>query len=147
MARSARVLRDLASGGSGASLRSPRELVKQGTRSGGSPLPGPARAKMEARFGHDFGHVRVHDGPEAGLSADALEAHAYTIGSDIVFNQGQFNPNSADGDELLAHELTHVVQQDGTGGAADGELELSDPADPAEQEAEQIAGDLRTGGH
>ncbi len=121
-----------------------RDTVQQGTRAGGSPLPHAARVKMEERFGHDFGQVRVHDGPDANLSADGLAAHAYTVGSDIVFNQGKFNPDNADGEEMLTHELTHVIQQGGQSAAsAGGELEISDPSDPAEQEAHELAKEMR----
>ena len=66
---------------------------------------------MEARLGHDLGGVRVHSGPEAAASAQALGAEAYTAGNRVVFGAGQFDPASSRGARLLAHELAHVVQQ------------------------------------
>ncbi|WP_224362372.1 eCIS core domain-containing protein [Hyalangium versicolor] len=78
---------------------------------GGMPLPGPLRSHFEPRFGRDFGQVRVHVGGEAAEAARGVQARAYTIGRDIVFGAGQYQPDSEAGRRLLAHELTHVVQQ------------------------------------
>lgn len=78
----------------------------------GAPLPAPARRFFEARMGHDFSGVRVHTGEEAARSAKAVRAKAYTTGNDIVFNEGQYDVSSGEGKKLLAHELTHVMQQD-----------------------------------
>lgn len=77
----------------------------------GRPLDPGARAFMEPRFGHDFSQVRVHTGSQAGESARSLDALAYTLGNDIVFGPGQYSPATTAGQRLLAHELTHVVQQ------------------------------------
>jgi Domain of unknown function (DUF4157) len=77
----------------------------------GRPLDRATRAFMEPRFGHDFGGVRVHDDARADASARALSAVAYTVGRDLVFQEGALAPGTADGDRLLAHELAHVVQQ------------------------------------
>jgi hypothetical protein len=66
---------------------------------------------MEARFGHDFSRVRVHSDAPAAESADAVQARAYTVGNDIVFGRGEYAPGTAKGRRLMAHELTHVVQQ------------------------------------
>src|SRR5215207_8750406 len=66
---------------------------------------------MESRFGHDFSKVRIHTGEIAARSANSVNAIAYTIGDDIVFEQGQYQPYTSKGRRLLAHELTHVVQQ------------------------------------
>ncbi len=85
------------------------ELARQS--SGGAPLPERTRRFMEPRFGADFGSVRIHtDSAAAALSA-RLDAHAFTYGRDIYFAQGRFNPDTADGRELVAHELTHTIQQ------------------------------------
>jgi Zn-dependent peptidase ImmA (M78 family) len=105
---------------------------------GGRPLDHGVRADMEARLGHDFGDVRVHDDSRAAESAKAVNAHAYTVGSDIVFQRDRYDPTSEAGRLTLAHELTHVVQQrsgpvDGT--EAPGGIRLSDPADRFEREA------------
>ena len=83
----------------------------------GQPLDGATRAFMEPRLGYDFGGVRVHTGSMARASSQAVQAKAYTVGRDIVFNTGQYQPGSDAGRKLLAHELTHVVQQ--TGGSSD----------------------------
>jgi hypothetical protein len=66
---------------------------------------------MEPRFGHDFGHVRVHTDVKAAESAQALNALAYTVGKDMVFGEGQYVPRSSNGKKLLAHELVHILQQ------------------------------------
>ena len=76
----------------------------------GKPLNAAARAYLEARFGHDFGAVRVHDDAVAAASAERLDARAYTLGRDIFFALGMYRPWSAEGRRLLAHELAHVVQ-------------------------------------
>lgn len=79
----------------------------------GRPLPEATRAAFEPRFGYDFSHVRVHTDTPATESAAAIKARAFTVGSDIAFGAGEYAPESAAGQKLLAHELTHVVQQDG----------------------------------
>jgi outer membrane protein OmpA-like peptidoglycan-associated protein len=66
---------------------------------------------MESRLGHDFGRVRVHTGPRAAESARSIDARAYTAGRDVVFDSGTYRPGTSAGKRLLAHELTHVVQQ------------------------------------
>jgi hypothetical protein len=81
----------------------------------GRPLAPGTRAFMESRFGADFGGVRVHDDARAAESARAVDAHAYTVGRDVVFGSGRYAPGTPRGDRLLAHELAHVVQQSGGG--------------------------------
>src|SRR5690606_20271324 len=66
---------------------------------------------MENRFGYDFSHVKIHDDTVAAKSAQSINALAYTSGNNIVFNHGQYSPETNSGRKLLAHELTHVVQQ------------------------------------
>jgi hypothetical protein len=80
---------------------------------GGSPLPSSVRDHMEPRFGADFGSVRLHTDSEAGQLNRDLQARAFTHGNDIYMGSGASTPGSTDGDRLLAHELTHVVQQSG----------------------------------
>ncbi|MRR34419.1 DUF4157 domain-containing protein, partial [bacterium] len=80
------------------------------TKGEGSPLPPSVRASMEAGFGIDFEHVRIHTGRSAAELSNELQAEAFTRGSDIYFNQGKYSATT-DGQKLLAHELTHVVQQ------------------------------------
>ena len=111
------------------------EVINSG---GGQPLEPGVRADMEARLGHDFGEVRVHHDARAEESARAVNAHAYTVGSNVVFQRDRYDPSSDAGRVTLAHELTHVVQQrsgpvDGT--SAPGGIRLSDPSDRFEQEA------------
>jgi hypothetical protein len=84
---------------------------------GGSALPATARAFFEPRFGASFADVRVHTDARAAGVAESLSARAFTVGHDIVFGAGQYAPESSDGRHLLAHELTHVLQQDRARGA------------------------------
>jgi uncharacterized protein DUF4157 len=105
---------------------------------GGAPLDTETRADMETRFGHDFGDVRVHTDGAAHESAKSVNAQAYTVGSNIVFQRDKYDPSSEGGKHMLAHELTHVVQQrsgpvDGT--EAGGGVKVSDPSDRFEREA------------
>lgn len=86
-------------------------LVSEVLRSPGWPLDRSTSNFMESRFGYDFSHVRVHTDSRAASSARAIDARAYTLGLHVVFAKGQFEPSSSDGRRLLAHELTHVVQQ------------------------------------
>jgi hypothetical protein len=115
---------------------------------GGSPLPADVRADMETRFGgQDFGDVRVHTGDAAHDSARSVHAQAYTVGSNIVFQRDSYDPASDAGRHMLAHELTHVVQQrsgpvDGTD--AGGGVKVSDPSDRFEREAVANADRLMT---
>jgi hypothetical protein len=116
-------------------------------RGGGRPLDDGVRSEMEGRFGADFGGVRVHADGRAAESARAVNAHAYTVGNDIVFGSGRYDPASPTGQRTIAHELTHVVQQrsgpvDGT--PAGGGIRLSNPADRFEQAAEQNAERIMT---
>lgn len=80
-------------------------------RDGGRPLPPDMRALFEPRFGRDFSRVRVHTGSWATESAHAIKARAFTLGRDVVFGEEEYLPGSLEGQRLLAHELTHVVQQ------------------------------------
>lgn len=86
-------------------------IVHEVLRSPGRPLDLTARAFMEPRFGHDFSHVRVHTNAKAADSAQAVKALAYTVGRDVVFGAGKYAPQSVEGRWLLAHELTHTLQQ------------------------------------
>lgn len=83
-------------------------------RSPGKPLDASTRREMESRFGYGFERVRVHTDARAAESAQNLNARAYTVGSNVVFGSGQYAPESTHGRRLLAHELTHVLQQTGT---------------------------------
>jgi len=85
----------------------------EGLRGGGRPLSADLRTFFEPRFGFDFGRVRLHTEASAAASAASIQALAYTAGEDIVFAAGQYAPQASSGRHLLAHELTHVVQQSG----------------------------------
>lgn len=80
-------------------------------RGGGQPLPASTRAFFEPRFGYDFSQVRIHTDARAAETARTLNARAFTVGQDVVFGAGQYSPRTAEGRKLLAHEITHVVQQ------------------------------------
>ena len=114
-----------------------------GKRSG-QPLPEAVRARMERAFGQDFRHVRIHTDGAAVEAAGALNAHAFTNGRDIYFGQGAWRPGSIEGIELLAHELTHVVQamEGRLPQATGGGLEVSSPGDAHEREAETRGRDV-----
>ena len=105
----------------------------------GRPLEQALRQDMEQRFGYDFSAVRVHTGAAAEQSAQDINAHAYTLGHDIVFGAGQFAPETHEGQRLIAHELTHVVQQSlTTGNSASSGLIQRQPADvPPQPNASQ----------
>jgi len=95
-------------------------VVQDVLGSAGQPLDAATRSFMESRFGHDFGRVRVHTDARAQESAQAVDALAYTVGHNVVFAEGRYAPQTDAGRRLLAHELTHVLQQSGTqpGGSA-----------------------------
>jgi uncharacterized protein DUF4157 len=95
-------------------------IVHDVLNSAGQPLGAQTRAFFEPRFDHDFSQVRVHIDAKAAESARAVSALAYTVGRDVVFGAGQYAPQSSEGQRLIAHELTHVIQQASapwTGGA------------------------------
>lgn len=81
------------------------------SKGGGSPLPNETRGQMESAMGADFSGVRIHTGGEAVQMSQDLNAHAFTHGPDVYFNSGKYNPSNTEGSRLLAHELTHTVQQ------------------------------------
>ena len=90
----------------------PLSSPEEETAGSGRALPPTVRARMETAFHHDFGHVRIHTGEGAAKAAADQNAHAFTNGRDISFGANEFAPYTTRGDRLLAHELTHVVQQD-----------------------------------
>src|SRR6266567_1603644 len=108
----------------------------------GQPLDARARVLMEPRFGHDFSKVRVHTGAKAAESAQAVNALAYTVGKDVVFGTGQYVPETMKGQKLLAHELTHVLQQIDTTGRLPQKISLASPTSSGEHEADAVAGKL-----
>lgn len=105
-------------------------------RGGGEEMATDSRSRMETFFGADFSDVHMHTDKESDELNRSLNAKAFTVGKDIFFRQGEYNPVSSSGQELLAHELTHVVQQSG---GIQAKLELSNPTGHLEVEAERIA--------
>jgi hypothetical protein len=120
----------------------------------GAQLGGDVQKRMERTLGADLSGVRVHTGGDSAEAADSMGARAFTVGGDVHFNRGEFAPGSKEGDRLLAHELTHVVQgqksgvqrkaaEHGDADGADGDHEaggheVSEPGDPAEHEADAM---------
>lgn len=123
----------------GAARGSIPPVVHEVLSSPGEPLEESTRASMESRFGHDFSHVRVHTDSRAAESADAVNAFAYTVGHNIVFADGKFSPSTSSGRQLIAHELTHVVQQSRAGASGGGDLVVEPPHTQMEQQAKQAA--------
>lgn len=101
--------------GARASLPAAFESRFAALHGGGQPLPAGERSFFEPRFGRDFSSVRVHTSPAAGELARAVNARAFTLGDSLVFGPGEYAPGTTGGRSLLAHELTHVVQQGGSG--------------------------------
>jgi hypothetical protein len=107
------------------------------TQGSGQALDSAVRLQMESAFGTDFSGVRVHNDSQADGLNQTLSARAFTTGQDIFFGEGEYNPGSSHGRELLAHELTHVVQQ--RPGGPRRKLTTSQPGDVYEQEADAVA--------
>ncbi|HZR42836.1 MAG TPA: DUF4157 domain-containing protein, partial [Ktedonobacteraceae bacterium] len=122
-------------------------IVHNVLHSSGLPLDSSTRSFMESRFGHDFSGVRVHTGARADQSAQAVNAQAYTVGRDVVFGAGRYAPETTAGKRLLAHELTHVVQQSANPLAnistASG-FSISSPTDDQELAANKMASRVMT---
>jgi len=129
------------SNGMSAATGVPR-IVHEVLRSQGQPLDVESRSFFESRFGHDFSHVRVHTDSNAIQSARAVSAKAYTVGRDIVFGTGQYAPETGEGRQLLAHELTHTVQQGTHASSVGSNLKLGSTGTVHEAEAELIASRL-----
>lgn len=120
-------------------------IIHDVLRSSGQPLDTSTRSFMESRFGHDFSGVRVHTDQRAAESARSVNALAYTVGRDVVFESGQYAPGSMAGKRLLAHELAHVVQQGSGAVPMRSGLELGATDTPQEREAEIVASRLTSG--
>ena len=114
-------------------------IVGEVLRSAGAPLQGSTRLRMEQRFGADFSQVRVHTDARAAQSATAVDAQAYTVGRDLVFGAGRYAPQSPGGEQLLAHELAHVLQQRATVPGPAADLRIGAPHDPLEAAADRRA--------
>ncbi len=113
--------------------------VHEAIRAPGRPLGPAVRMVMEDRFAYDFSQVRIHDDRQAAESARQVNALAYTVGRDVVFNAGQYAPDNPGGQRLLAHELTHVVQQAGGSAAPVIARQQAQPPPPGQEEAQRRA--------
>lgn len=112
----------------------------QAARGGGAQLDDSTRADMEGHLGVDLSAVRVHTDSNADALSRSVQAEAFTTGTDVFFKSGNYSPGSTDGRRLLAHELTHVVQQ--STGTAGGGGEVSHPDDPHEVEAKAVGDEV-----
>lgn len=109
-------------------------------RGGGQTLDTTIQQKMGDAMGSDFSGVRVHTGSESNQLNEQLGAKAFTTGQDVFFRDGEYNPGSSSGQELIAHELTHVVQQSsGRVSGSEGKMAVNAPGDRFEQEADSVA--------
>src|ERR1051325_10225721 len=122
-------------------LRSAPPIVEDVLRSSGQPLDAATRAYMEPRFGHNFSNVRVHTNAEA---AQSINAWAFTVGQDVVFDAGRYRPDTEAGRRLLAHELTHTIQQSSTTSASEG-LPTMEAGSQPEREADAAATNVGMG--
>jgi Domain of unknown function (DUF4157) len=116
------------------------EAAIAASRGGGSRLDAGIVHQLEGSLGDSMQDVRVHTGPQAAALTRAVSARAFTVGSDIFFSAGEYNPGSSAGAELIAHEAAHVVQQ--RGAPLSGPLTVSQPGDAMEREAEAAARDI-----
>jgi hypothetical protein len=121
------------------------DAVARAATSTGQPLPQTLMRKFESSVGADLSGVRVHTGTESAAAAESVSARAYTVSNDIHFGAGQYNPSSKGGERLLAHEVAHTVQQSGSAGAPQYKLDVSQPGDAAEVEADRAADAMITG--
>ncbi|MCW5581046.1 MAG: DUF4157 domain-containing protein [Luteimonas sp.] len=118
-------------------------------RGRGRRIDAPLATELGDALGADFSAVRIHDDAHADALARRLHARAFTTGADVFFRASRYRPQSAEGRELLAHELAHVAQQARgpvAGSPLAGGLSMSDPADSHEREAERLAGQVAHGG-
>jgi hypothetical protein len=113
------------------------ERAIEGARGGGQALDSTVRHRMEPSFGADFSGVRIHTDARADDLNHSLNAKAFATGQDIFFRQGAYSPGTSSGRELLAHELTHVVQQNGE--TVHRQMTVSQPGDRHEVEADRMA--------
>jgi outer membrane lipoprotein SlyB len=130
------------SGGQGAAgdrLASLSGLVREVVDSPGAPLDPEVRTSFGAKLGHSFEDVRIHTDARAATSARLLGARAYTVGKHVAFADGRFQPGSPEGDRLIAHELVHVLQQDGSTPGETPEIVVAESGGHFDREASAIA--------
>jgi hypothetical protein len=130
------VLRQAGAMGSEPEMDAVERSIDQ-ARGGGQGMDHGTRTGMESAFGADFSSVRVHTDSRADGLSQSISARAFATGRDVFFRQGEYNPGTSAGRELLAHELTHVVQQNGDG--VQRKMTVSEPGDAQEVEADRVA--------
>jgi uncharacterized protein DUF4157 len=130
---------------SGPSTADPDAAVASTAGSTGAPLPSGSRTQFEASLGTDLSAVRVHTGAASATAASQLGARAFAVGHDIHFGAGQYRPSDLFGSHLLAHEVAHTVQQGSGGGGPQAKLEVSQPGDAFEVEADRAADAMTRG--
>ncbi|MGF6778289.1 DUF4157 domain-containing protein [Paraburkholderia sp. GAS334] len=131
------VLHRVAGGGEAGNDMDGIEHSIDAARSSGRAMDHGTRTRMETAFGADFSGVRLHTDAHADGLSRSLSARAFTTGRDVFFRHGEYSPGTSSGRELLAHELTHVVQQNGDG--LQRKMTVSEPGDAQEIEADQMA--------
>jgi hypothetical protein len=136
------ILMRKASGGQGTG---DPDAVAQASTSAGSELPGELRDRFEGSLDTDLSSVRVHTGADSAHAADSVAARAYTVGNDIHFGANQYDPGSRSGQELIAHEVAHTVQQRGGSPTRQHKLAVSEAGDAHEVEADRAAGAMVAG--
>lgn len=114
-------------------------IVNDVLKSSGYSLDAETKSQMDLRFNYDFSKVRIHTDAKAAESANMMNARAYTVGQNIVFGNGQYNPRTNKGLRLLAHELTHVLQTPNPGLDISTSFQVTSSKDPRENEARKIA--------
>ena len=110
-------------------------IVGDVLQSSGEHLDEQTQSFMESRFNHDFSQVHIHNDTQAAQSAEAVNAEAYTVGQDVVFGDGQYQPHTDSGKRLMAHELTHVAQQSVATSQSFAHLQIDEGTSASEQEA------------
>ena len=147
-----RVAQALGNTGMGVLLRQGAGILADGTahpdvveaigrrRGGGQELDRNVSERMSPSLGEPIQGVRVHTDPEANVLASSVQATAFTVGNDIFFGEGAYKPGSSDGDRLIAHEVSHTIQQQGA--PTGGPLRVSMPGEALEQEADAVADHL-----
>jgi hypothetical protein len=130
------VLRQVGAAGGESDMAAVERSIDQ-ARGGGQGMDHATQTRMESAFGANFSGVRIHADSRADALSQSLSARAFTTGTDVFFREGEYSPGTSGGRELLAHELTHVVQQNGDG--IQRKMTVSEPGDAHELEAERVA--------
>ncbi len=125
---------------------SAHDALAEASATPGQPLPDQLRSQLTTTAGADLSGVRVHDKPASAAAADAIGAHAYAVGQDIHFAAGAYQPGTQSGQKLIAHEVAHTVQQQNVSPTPQAKLEVSEPGDVHEREADAFAESVVTGG-